>query len=130
MIGSGRNWAANAWGEANKMWRAHGERNHLLLPTEEAEVNLRHQADKYRAARRLTADMPLPPSEDNADLKEGWKAARFLFLYEASRQVSAFRATTTGRAWSRTRKWSGAGAVLQGARVRPDRLDGEGAADL
>ncbi len=90
VIGSGRNWAANAWGEAYKMWRAHGERNHLLLPKPEDEENLSRQAAKYRAARHLTIDMPLPPSEDNPDLKEGWKAGRFLFLYQASRQVSAF----------------------------------------
>ena len=90
VIGSGRNWAANAWGEAAKMWQAHGERNHLLLSKPEDEVNLRDQAAKYRTARHLSIDMPLPPSESNEGLKEGWRAARFVFLYDASRHVSAF----------------------------------------
>ena len=89
VIGDTEDWAANAWGKAYKAWEAHGKRNHLLLEPAD-EKNRRDQADKYRLARGLAEHAQIPPVEDDPKLKEGWEAARFMALYDARRNVSAF----------------------------------------
>ena len=89
VIGGGRDWAVNAWGEAYKMWKAHGERNHILMSQAEHE-ELKAKAQKYMDSKGLTPRMGVPPREENPDLQEGWRAAMFLFYYEAVSSVSNY----------------------------------------
>src|SRR5665213_166433 len=88
-IGGQESWAANAWGEAFKMWKAHGERNHLLLSADE-EKKLRAEAEKYREVRRLTGALPATEPSQDPEMQNLWRAARFLAAYDASRAVAVF----------------------------------------
>jgi hypothetical protein len=88
-IGGQENWAANAWGEAFKMWKAQGERNHLLLSAEE-DQNVRAEVEKYKELRRLTTGLPASESSEDPEVQKLWRTARFFAMYEANRNVTAF----------------------------------------
>jgi hypothetical protein len=88
-IGGQENWAVNAWSDAFKMWKAHGERNHILLSPAE-EKTMRADADKYRQLRRLTSAIPGAESSTDPEIQKLWRAARFIISYDSNRTVSAF----------------------------------------
>jgi hypothetical protein len=89
VIGAGHSWAENAWGEAYKMWKAHGMRNHLLMSAADEE-NMKEEGLIYTKKKKLTPEMGVPPFEDDPQLKEGWEAMRQVFLYESNRQVTNY----------------------------------------
>jgi hypothetical protein len=89
-IGGKENWAANAWGEAYKMWKAQGERNHLILSADD-EKKVRAEAEKYRDLRRLTGALPATETSQDPEMQKLWRAARFLAAYDASRAVTVFQ---------------------------------------
>jgi hypothetical protein len=88
-IGGQENWAANAWGEAFKMWKADGERNHLFLSADEVKQR-RAEAEKYRDLRQLTTNLPASESSQDPEIQNLWRAARFIVLFDANRNVTVF----------------------------------------
>ena len=89
-IGGQENWAANAWGEAFKTWKAQGERCHLLLPEGEEKI-LHAEAEKYEEARRLKGVVPDGESSTDPELQKLWRAAHFLQLYDFNRTLTVFK---------------------------------------
>ena len=89
---NGRPWARDAWEEAYKMWEAHGRRNHLLPPDDEA--GLRALAEKYRKGQPSAMAMPSeePAGGADSEARKEWYAARYLSEYDSYRQVSNFAA--------------------------------------
>jgi hypothetical protein len=89
-IGGQENWATNAWSEAFKMWKAHGERNHILLPPDE-EKRIHAEAEKYRELRHLAAGSPLTSeSSTDPEVQKLWRAAQFYSLYLSNRNLTVF----------------------------------------
>jgi hypothetical protein len=86
-------WASKyVWDYAARMWRRHGEDNHLLL-TDADKESMEEQASKYREAHHLSGS-EMPPPRDPATLsgeeKDGYEATRYLFEYNHYRNVSNF----------------------------------------
>jgi hypothetical protein len=91
VVGDNRNWSADAWDLAYLMWKAHGERNHLLL-SKAKEDDMNDKAAGYWKKNGLQPGSPPPFSEpsDDQELKDGWYAVKFLREYVAVRGVSNY----------------------------------------
>ncbi len=88
-IGGQENWASNAWGEAFKMWKAHGERNHILVSEEEEKRN-NAEANKYWETHRRANGVPDVETSTDPKVQNQWRAARFVSLYDAIRGVTVY----------------------------------------
>jgi hypothetical protein len=86
-IGGGTEWATNAWAEAFRMWQAHGQRNHILLP--ESELKSLEDQQTYYIDRAKTGQLTAAEAAD-PQIQAGIKAAQFLAAYNANRGVSNF----------------------------------------
>jgi hypothetical protein len=91
VVGEGRDWSADAWELAYLMWKAHGERNHLLLSKAEEE-NLIAQAARYWKKEGLPPGSPPRYSEtfDDPESKDAWNAAKFMMESASARRVSNY----------------------------------------
>ncbi len=88
-IGAQENWAANAWGEAFKMWKAQGERNHLLMSADE-DKQVHADSAKYWQVRQPPNGVPASETSQDPEIQRLWRAAHFLALYDSNRSVTAF----------------------------------------
>jgi hypothetical protein len=93
-VGTGRNWAADAWGEAFRMWERTGRESFLYLtPIEES--NKRQLADTYLKPLGLTSGSRPPdmPNLDPGDPRyQGYRAAKYMFSYDTYRRMTNFAA--------------------------------------
>lgn len=93
-VGTGRNWAKDAWSEAHGMWEDHGRRNNLLFRIPEDRVRMEKLAREFVESRGMQAGMPLPAltEEEKQDphVAEGYFAATFLKEFEYYRSLSNF----------------------------------------
>ncbi len=92
-VGGGTKWSEEAWRNAALAWKKHGEENHLLFPGPSAEANKRKLAEDFAKHRGLTPYAPVPKlreAELSPEEKEEYEAARWMFEYNAYRQVSNF----------------------------------------
>jgi hypothetical protein len=85
----GGDWAVDAWEEAYKMWKAHGERNHILLPEDE-EKKLVELTDKWGKEHGLTGPQDLPRGEEGAEQKKALEAIQFRRAYEGIRNLTNY----------------------------------------
>ncbi len=89
VVGGGRKWASEAWGEAYQMWFQIGER-HGLNWTAEREHDLRKKADNWAELHKVSPTMIPPdiPEEEVPD--EGMKAWILVTNYDFYRNLTNF----------------------------------------
>lgn len=91
--GGGTKWSLEAWKRAYREWTRHGEENKLLFPSPQAEENTRRDAQAFANRARIpVGGMPPPLREDAMDAQERneFEAAKFMFEYDFYRRVSNF----------------------------------------
>jgi hypothetical protein len=92
VVGTGVEWAADAWRNAFNMWREHGRRNGLYLEVQDL-ARLDQTAELYRkqytvAAQDIGPD--LRPETATEAMRESLRAHRQLVFYNQSRQMTNF----------------------------------------
>jgi hypothetical protein len=93
VVGTSRQWSREAWEKTFTIWEAIGGANHLILAPAE-EQNKRREAEYFLDHYGLrSVEEPLPELrvEDlPADLRDPYRAARYLFEYYFYRRLSRF----------------------------------------
>ncbi|MCS6851782.1 MAG: hypothetical protein NZ700_11510 [Gemmataceae bacterium] len=91
VIGAQRNWSAEAWERAYRMWRRFGLENGLLLEPDQRQA-LEGRAARYRATLAVSAEElgPEPPAGASAELHDSAIAHRQLYWYHTHRRLTNF----------------------------------------
>ena len=82
-----KDWVKNAYEKAFRMWKEHGERNHILMTDEQEKVKLA-QVEAFRREAQRDPGLGSRRREIPKVVLEGIEAERFLDLYQRYRVLT------------------------------------------
>jgi hypothetical protein len=92
VVGTSRQWSREGWEKTFTLWEAIGGANHLILDPVQ-EQNKQREAERFLDRYGANVQEPLPQVRVDDlpdDLKDSYRAARYLFEYYFYRRLSRF----------------------------------------